>query len=270
MMDGYKGIVGSRDNRTYAVVSNKYKVIQHRVIIDAMSEAADSSGVRIFGKTYDLKGRFNGYAWFSNPSCHIFIDDVKYDPMILGFRFYNSCLGDCMLGGEIVGIRCVCGNVGVFGEILGQVNFRHFKGVEYVSKAISNLLKTYINNKERFNNAVHVMKDMTLDEKEREAILWGLKLDPRTIERVISNRNGLNPEITDLKKVSIFDLYNVTTAYVTYRSGSDKQIQTNTELSSKIAKLFKLNASELIDDGIKEMEQYYSEQESIAPMITVV
>lgn len=264
-MNGYKGVVGTRDNRTYAVVSDKYKVIQHRVMIDAMSEAADECGVRIFGKTWDIGGRFTGYSWFSNIENHIYLDDKKYDPMIIGFRFYNSCLGDHVLGGEIVGVRCVCGNVGVYGEILGQVNLKHFKGVEYVSEKIIDVLKTYILRKERFNDVIHSMKEEVIDVSDGESILWGLRFDPMTIVRIISHKKTLNPEITDMRRMNLYELYNATTAYITYRSGSDTQMLTNTELSAKIGKIFSMNASELIDRGAIEKERYYESLEPVKP-----
>ena len=266
---GYKCIVGAKKMDSIAIVSDKYKVIQHRVMIDAMSDAADDCGVRIFGKTFEKGGRFTGYAWFSNSGHHIYLDDERHDPMILGFRFYNSCLGDCVLGGEIVGIRMVCQNVGVYGDILGQMNLRHFKGVNYVSDKISDVLKSYILRKEHFNDVIHNMKGETFEKEDQENILWGLRFDPMTIERVMTNIGSLNPEIVNPKQVNLFELYNATTAYISYRSGSDSQILRNNELSSKISKIFTMNASELIDRGAQEKKNYYDSLEPEAPELVV-
>ena len=69
-MNGYRGIVGRRSRKTYTVVSDRYKLIQHRVMVDAMADAADDCGVRVFGTAKDSCGRFDGFAWFSNPDYH--------------------------------------------------------------------------------------------------------------------------------------------------------------------------------------------------------
>ena len=267
-MKGYRAIVG-KNNESYAIVSDKYKMVQHRVMIDAMADAADDRGVRVFGRTFSNGGRFDGYAWFSNPDYHIFLEGERYDPMILGFRFYNSCLGDRVLGGEIVGIREVCMNVGVYGDILGGVSYRHFKGVGFVAQDISKILKTVFYRRERFCDRVQEMKGEVLNSDEQETVLWGLKLDPMTIERVMSNRKGLNPEIRNLGKVNVFQLYNATTAYISYRSGGDQQIQTNNELSSKISKIFSNNVTELIDRGRDAREAYYANEDVVIPGLVV-
>lgn len=258
-MSGYKGIVGTKSRKTYTIVSDKYKLIQHRVIVDAMADAADEYGSNVFGTFSDEGGRFNGYAWFSDPESHIKLGDDRKDPMIMGFRFYNSCMGDHVLGGEIVGIRHICSNVGVFGPVLGEVNIRHFKGVDYVSEQIADVLRNYILRREHFNDRIHQMKEDILDPNEQEALLWGLKLDPKTIDRILTNKTLLNPEIRNPAKVSDFDLYNATTAYISYRSGGDRQMLTNTELSSKVGLIFSQLIPRLIDDGMEYRAQYYEE-----------
>ena len=187
--------------------------------------------------------------------------------MIMGFRFYNSCMGDRPLGGEIVGIRHVCGNVGIYGPVLGEVSIKHFKGVEYVSEQIDKVLKNYVIRRGRFGDTISDLKDTILDGDSQMAVLWGLKLDPMTIEKIITNKAALNPDIRDPAKVSMFDLYNASTAYVSYRSGGDKQMVTNMELSRRISRFFSVPADELIDTGNDLMKRYYEDADPLPELV---
>ena len=111
-VEGKYAIVGDESQNSYAVHSEKYEPIQHSVIVEAMADACNDTNLSVFGHFDESKGRFNGYGTFANPDCHINlgIENGFEDPVMLGMRFFNSHRGDSKFGGEIYGIRAICGN----------------------------------------------------------------------------------------------------------------------------------------------------------------
>lgn len=255
---GYKAFVGDDTKQTYAIHSDRYKAVQHSAIIDAMAYAADDTSLSIFGHTDSDKGRFNGYATIANPDVHVSLGDDYNDAVMMGMRFYNSHLGDCKFGGEIFGIRQICGNFMAVGNILGKVSVMHYKNVEDVASKLGNILRGYVDKIDTFKGRVHYIRDTKLNVTEQEAVLWGLGLADYQIQSVMTYRNVLNPEIKT-EDVSAFDLYNATTAFITYRVGGDHMVRSNLSLSERVSSIFSNNIDQLIDRGERAKQKYIEE-----------
>lgn len=256
--NNYKAIVGNESKKTYAIHSDKYDVVQHSVITDAMAMACEDTSLSVFGHFDEKDGRFNGYGSFANPDVHIDLGECKEDPVMLGMRFYNSHCGDSKFGGEIFGLRMVCGNYMAWGDVLGKVSIRHFKSEENVADELGKILMGFVDKVDALKDRVHYIRDTKLTVDEQEAILWGATLPQQQIESMMTYRQFLNPEI-EPESVSAFDIYNVATAFVTYRVGGGHMVQGNLWLSDKIQNILTQNTDRLIESGEKAKTKYYEE-----------
>ena len=116
------------------------------------------------------------------------------------------------------------------------------------------------------------IRDEPLTENEQKAVLWGMKFTPEQIDNIIGYREVLNPEIEDVATMSAYDLYNATTSFITWRTGSSHMMNSTVALSEKAEKFLTDNLDSLIDDGIKAYTKYKEEQakkEAIIQRVTV-
>ena len=251
-----RAIVGDVTNESYAVHSDKYEPVQNNVIINAMYNATCDTDLSVFGHLADDgKGRFNGYGTFANPDCHINLGEAQEDPVMLGMRFFNSHLGDSRFGGEIFGIRAVCGNYMAWGEVLGKVSILHFKSEEDVADSLAKVMMEYVDKIDALKDKVHYIRDMPVDVVEQESILWGIGMNPVQIENILSHKTELNPDF----KGSVWDVYNSATAFVTYKVGSSHTEGLNLRMSDKIQQMLVNNIDSLIAQGEKRKSKYYEE-----------
>lgn len=253
-----RAIVGDDTGNTYAIHSDKYDVVQHSVITDAMAFACEDTNLSVFGHFDEERGRFNGYGSFANPDVHIDLGECMEDPVMLGMRFYNSHNGDSRFGGEIFGLRMVCGNYMAWGDILGKVSIKHFKTEEKVADELGKILRGFVDKIDALKDRVHYIRDVKLDLSEQEALLWGIGVSPLAVENMMTYRQFLNPEI-EAESISAFDIYNVGTAYITYKVGSSHSINHNLRMSDKVQSILTEDLDEIIGRGERAKTKYLEE-----------
>ena len=71
-------------------------------------------------------------------------------------------------------------------------------------------------------------------------------------------RQMLNPEIKP-ESISAFDIYNASTAFVTYRVGGAHMVDSNLRLSDKIQTILTAKTDRLIDAGNRRIAKYKEE-----------
>ena len=258
-----KAIVGDSTGQMYAIHSDKYEPIQHHVIVDAMADACNDTSLNVFGHFDEDKGRFNGYGTFANPDVHINlgVNNGFEDPVMLGMRFFNSHNGDSKFGGEIYGIRAVCQNYMAWGETLGKVSIMHFKSEENVADELAKVLMGFVDRIDALQDRVHYIRDTPVDIDEQEAILWGIGLPVGYIENILTHKTALNPEMAT-SKGSVWDIYNASTAFVTYHVGGSHTVKMNLGLSERIEGILAKDSQKLISRGVANKEKYLEQLES--------
>ena len=255
-VEGKYAIVGDDSNNAYAIHSGRYEPIQHSVIIEAMADAVRDTNINMFGHFDESKGKFNGYGTFANPNCHINlgVENGFEDPVMLGMRFFNSHNGDSKFGGEIFGIRAVCQNYMAWGETLGHVKMMHFKSEENVADELAKILMNYMDGIDPLKNRIHIAKDEALSIDDQECLLWGIGFNASQVENVLTHRKELNPDFGS--KGSVWDLYNASTAYVTYHVGGSHTVSMNLNLSEKIEQMLVNDAQKIISKGAENKARY--------------
>ena len=256
-IDDKFAIVGDDSANTYAIHSGRYEPIQHHVIVDAMADACHDTDLSVFGHFDEDKGRFNGYGTFANPDVHINLGvrNGFEDPVMLGMRFFNSHNGDSKFGGEIFGIRAVCQNYMAWGEVLGKVKIMHFKSEENVADELAKILMGFVDKIDALKDKVQYIRDTPVTIDEQEAILWGIGLNPTYIENILTHRKELNPEMVT-SKGSVWDIYNASTAFVTYHVGGSHTVNMNLGISEKIEQILVQDSQRLISLGERNKEKF--------------
>jgi hypothetical protein len=257
-----KAIVGDTSGQMYAIHSDRYEPIQHSVIVQAMADACNDTSLNVFGHFDEDKGRFNGYGTFANPDVHINlgVENGFEDPIMLGMRFFNSHNGDSKFGGEIFGIRAVCQNYMAWGETLGKVKMMHFKSEENVAEELAKILMGFVDKIDALKDRVHYIRETTVDVDEQEALLWGIGMPPGYIENILTHKVALNPEMST-SKGSVWDIYNASTAFVTYHVGGSHTVRMNLGLSERIEDILTKNADKLISQGVRNKEKYIEQMD---------
>lgn len=257
-----KAIVGNTTGQMYAIHSDKYEPVQHSVIVQAMADACRDTSLSVFGHFDEDRGRFNGYGTFANPDVHINlgVNNGFEDPVMLGMRFFNSHNGDSKFGGEIYGIRAVCQNYMAWGETLGKVSIMHFKSEENVADELAKILMGFVDRIDALQDRVHYIRDTPADIDEQEALLWGIGMPAGYIENILTHKAQLNPEVL-VSKGSVWDIYNASTAFVTYHVGGNHTVNMNLGLSERIENILLKDADKLISQGVKNKEKYLEQIE---------
>lgn len=121
----------SRDDRRAYVGSERYNLIQHRAVIDAVQDALSATTGRVEkGVVRDYGEHVNGVLVFGNQEdaiidVHDLVGDGYVPPegssgardrLGLGMRFYNSFDGRSGYGGTAMAYRFICANWMVWGE----------------------------------------------------------------------------------------------------------------------------------------------------------
>ena len=80
------------------------------------------------------------------------------------------------------------------------------------------------------------------------------------IENILTHRVALNPEIL-ASKGSVWDIYNSSTAFVTYHVGGSHTVNMNLGLSERIEDILTKNADKLIAQGVRNKEKYIEQMD---------
>jgi Domain of unknown function (DUF932). len=257
----YKAIIGEETGTLYSMMTDRYKIIQHSDIVNALANTAEEVNVNTFGTINEQRGVMNIHSTFANPEYHINMRESFDDPVMLGVRVYNSHNGQTGFGGEIFGIRYVCSNYMTMGESLGTIHWKHFEEREKIITGLSKLIRGYMQKVPALQKKTENADDEILTIDEATAMLWGISLQPSSIEGITENITKLNPEITQPNKVTVYQLYNAGTAYVSHRTASDNTTETNLDNSRRMQKILNESPGRLIDIGNAKREKYKKKEE---------
>ena len=274
MQSKFKAIVGDNTHKVYSIQSNRYQIVQNKILIDALAVVSENTGIQIFGKMNDHDGKMSINAFFADPDCNV--DFGSYhggkgsDPYMLGVRMYNSHTGDSGFGAEITGVRWLCSNMVAFGDVLGKVHWKHLVQQEEVIGLVESMIRTYMSKVPVLKDRIEEMSNEVLTLDEAECALWGIKVSPFMAEGITENMFELNPEIRHRNgKVSVYDVFNATTAYNTYSNTGSSEFG-RTEISHKAQKLITQDIQDLIDVGTKARENYNLAQMKMTAQNTVL
>ena len=270
----YRAIVGDNTHKVYSIKTNKYKPVQNKTLLDSLATVSEETGIQVFGKMNEDGGKCSINAFFADPDCNIDFGDVHMgnkDPYMLGVRAWNSHTGQTGFGASIIGVRFLCSNMVSFGDVLGEVKWKHFVEEGDVISKVSDMLTSYMDQVPVLKNRIDAMRNEELTLDEAECALWGIRISPFKTESIMSNLPELNPEIRGKNgKVSVYDVFNATTAYNTHSNTGGSEFG-HSDISNRaqrfITQIGKIER--IIDDG-REFRQEYLDNLKMTPENTAI
>lgn len=259
----FKAIVGDVTGKVYSIKSNKYQIAQNQLLVDALASASENTGIQVFGKMSDYGGRMAINSFFADPDCNVDFGEYRSagsDPYMLGVRAYNSHTGQTGFGAEIIGVRWLCSNMVAFGDVLGRVSWKHFVTEDKIADMISSMIMSYMDKVPILKDRITAMNNEVLTLDEAECALWGIKVSPFQTEGIMANLSDLNPEVRHKNgKISVYDLFNATTAYNTYANTGRGEFG-RTDFSHKAQKFVVEDIQELVDSGADDRLKWQESQ----------
>jgi len=210
---GWKGILNIDKRKMSAIVSNRYNIVQHREVIEAVADAVMNLNI-----SADARVRDNGDS--------IFVDltfqqqKIKLregEEFFVGLRLINSYNKTT---GIVVAprlLRCVCNNGMVVNKIVPGYSVKHTKKLrENFEGIVEKLLKKMINSIDSFKTLVN--------DCIGDSIEWEM------LDKILKDMSGAEKHYKAIKRLlptnpTRWDLYNAFTDYATH----GEQIRPNVE-----------------------------------------
>lgn len=195
-----------------ADVSERYTLFDHRDMIEKIADAVQERGVNFRGEIHERGNQMHGTIIFEDPKFDVPLLTLFKDHVKIILKFQNSVDGSLRFGGSLGGIRMICINWNLWGEILGEVFGRHTGKVE---QKFSSMLDVGL---DRAHKLLPVIGDKAweddLDPTKTYEIMLGAHTPPSYIPLIVNQLPQLEPLIAE-DMFNRYTLYNAVTAFVT-------------------------------------------------------
>jgi hypothetical protein len=256
LVDRFKAVRSSKTGKTYSVLTDKYEVVQDEEVVRPLFDAAQQRNLTPVGRIDGLgTGQTRGHVVFTNPEFQIRLLDDYDDNVMLGVRFYNSYTGGLSFGAEIFGVRTVCVNYCLWGDLIGRFAHKHTGDIAGLFDDYETLLGSALDSSDVLTGIVQDARDLVVDVEELEDLLWGINFGVRSIKYIVEDVAGWVPEVDKLG-LNAWSLYNATTAYITYRPGGGRHVPATESLARQAVRLLTESHDRLLEEGRKRREQY--------------
>lgn len=257
-LDGYQAIVSEDDEgEVFAIVSDRYNLVQHRDAGRMVLDALDSEGVKYKGEAHVNGGKAFGTIIIDGPQAEA---HHKGEVLHVGFRWGNSYDASMSLLGEGFAYRLVCTNGMISQDILGMTFKRHVGDI--VGEYVQVIQKVLTNAPLLVEMMEKAMTSNTIKNREGLAWLLGSDLPLRHLKEMWPNRGVIEPMI-DSQGLNTWTLYNLGTAFYShhYEGSEDRSVQLLRNLGVSLAQ----DQDKVIEKG----ETYINENlDKVMPLLT--
>jgi hypothetical protein len=231
-------IWNNREDRRAYIGSQRYNLVQHREVVDAIREAVDRTvGGIEKGVVRDYGEHVNGTLVFSNQEgARIDVGELVGDGYVppegsdwtrdrlgLGMRFHNSFDGRSGFGGSTMGYRFICANWMVWGEQeIAERSSYHIKGddegVGIDPDYFVEVIDAVFERKERVESVVKTaVEDGEVPLSWTPGLLEGAGFGKNYSRNIVHRL--LDMEQTREDHTTMWHLYNAATAHVDHDRG---------------------------------------------------
>lgn len=206
----YMGVWNETSNKLACIASKKYNIVQHREVLEALSESLMDLNLSVRGtlEYYNDGDEMQAIVLFNE---HVLKDDSA-DGVLLGFRVVNSY--NCSKGfrGDIYAYRLVCTNglsMPVFDDgVYKRIHIGAFSASAGITEFIQRVIKLKPQFQKLIENSMQV-------ELEKEAWI-------PVIKRLVTHKKHQKHilallEVIEKEKMSKWDIYNVFTDYMSHQ-----------------------------------------------------
>jgi hypothetical protein len=216
-----------QQERVASIISDRYKIIQHRKVFEAVNEVLSELNLDINGRLDDHNDYVKADLVFQNLGTPI-KDDAS--GIMIGMGVMNSYNMKCSYRLEMFAFRMVCQNGMSIGNAMGVREIMFHTGEEKSYELIKSTTLKFI--KEAINSSSTLQRyvnEMIVDTEEWEILKVLL---PKLISTKI-HREEVEKRLTPGKLISRWDLYNAITNYITHDSTLKKSAQEYLEYRSR-------------------------------------
>lgn len=265
----FLGITSKTSGKTYAVGTDRYIPTQDKSFFRPVADAFKDRKLKIAGEVIGQgTGRTSALLVGYSPEFVIQLLNEYDDTIMVGTRISNSY--DRLSKGQmdVLSVRMVCCNFGLWGESVKALNFKHVASYDELLSKFGHYIEHLIDKSDVLRDVVHVAEQTIITFKEAEALLWGLKMPILDIEDIISNPSAFMPEwkgrnaTVKPTKLNAYELSCMTNAMITYRPyGKDVKAQRSEQLMEAASKILTPKFHDkLIEQGRKAKTAYDKSQ----------
>ena len=244
--DDHRGIWNVDKKKLSTIASSRYAIIQHRDVIDALSNTLKNLNINVKGMIRQINDKMIGDVLFTDDKMTKLKDDSK-EGIEIGFRFMNSYNKTSSFSMQLYGYRLVCMNGMVLGKAVQEfkLSMPHVgqdKLINEISKEIeifvnqsiasSKILQKYI------NNCIADSFEWKATEKLIEKLLKRKK-HRLAITHILEKNVGKG------KKLTRWDFYNAFTEYATH----------NEQITPKVEELMQRRSQKILTTPMKILLQ---------------
>jgi len=259
----FRAVTSKVSGNVYEVLSKEYSPIQDRQIAEPLYREAVERGLKTIGRVDGVgTGKTRGHVIFANPEFRIRLLEDYPDDVLLGVRFFNSYTGQMSFGLEGFGIRQVCINYNLWGELIGRVSQRHVAyDADKVVDQFHAVIETMLDRSPVLTQIVRKAQAAIVVKTDVEDLLWGISLPVRGIESITADVAGWVPEVERLG-LTAWSLYNAATAYITWRPSGGKYLDATEGHSRRAVDLLLPEQHDKLIAKGRERKEAYKEQQA--------
>ncbi len=250
-------MISRKTGDVLSIVSDAYKPVQDREIVDPLFDVAQARGLKTVGTfpTWGGTRISRGYVVFANPEFTVRLLEDYPDDVMLGIKWWNAHTRESGFGAEVFGVRTICVNYCLWGHIVGRFSQIHMGDVESVLASYEKLVDAALNASPILTDLVSRAISVEVEKKAIPDLLWGIQMPIKAIETISADVAGWVPEVKDLG-LNAWTLYNATTAYLSYQPAGGTHL-TQTEYRSRQAiRLLEEDHDRLIVKGRDRRRRY--------------
>lgn len=258
---GYKAILDNVTNQMYSVMTDAYIPINDAEVVAPIADVIQKYGLKPIGR-FDgrNKGRTTGHIIMANPEFRIKLLEDYNDYVMLGVRTRNSFTGETGYGMEIFGVRTVCLNYNLWGDLISKQWLPHTVTDPNLDAMYTKTIEAALNSSEHLRDLMHTAREKAFKEVEVESILWGVGLPKTVIDHVSKDVYAYAPEVSTLG-MNAYTLYNATTCAITYKTNTDGSQPSVQQYALNARKILTDSIDDLIQKGKQNKEQYFERLE---------
>lgn len=231
--NGFRAVVSTKTDKVFAVVSDRYQIVQSSDILQDVCSALGKMGLHdVSGRVIEQKGRT-----FITILLPKFISETGEKTVgkdiQLGFSLINSYNTTKSLSMCGIAMRLVCSNGMIAPTILGTAFVKKHVGASLASdveKATTNIIEQVIERSTYLQNLIKEATSQILqDDKEIEELLADNGFSKKAIEKIITrleySKNGTATK---------WQVYNAVTNYYTFKARSENARVTGLQKAEKL------------------------------------
>lgn len=254
-VDGWQGIVSTKTGQVYSIPTDEYDIVQDSQIFEPLVDVLDEHDWNVMGDFHGVgTGRTRATLFVHDPNFVIQLLNEYKDSIMVGVRLTNSYDRMRKYGFDVISVRMICCNFGIWGDLALSKKFKHIESKETMVLEYGTYMERLIDKSEILRNTVNLAEQTVLKPDEVHDILWGLGMPINGIDEILENPVKFMPEWRG-PEIDAYELNAMAEAMITYKAHkSFDRVEFLTEQAGKI-----LNIKEhdrLIDAGRKAFKAY--------------